>query len=65
MANSSPSKYIINFSVLLENWELTNQYLWGKIIKITKQESQFKFKLNLSIVTEGSNDENKLDIVKI
>jgi len=64
IANNSPSRYTINFSNLFKNWDLINQYLWGKIIKTIKQEIQFKFTLNLNIVTEGSNEENRLDILK-
>lgn len=62
IANNSPSRYVINFSNLFKNWDLINQYLWGKIIKIIKQDIQFKLRLILNIVTEGSNEENRLDI---
>ena len=64
IANNSPSRYTINFSNLFKNWDLISQYLWGKIIKIIKQDIQFKLRLNLNIVTDGSNDENRLDIFK-
>lgn len=65
IAKSSHSKYIINFSILFENWELISQYLWGRISRTIKQDSQFKPKLKLNIVTQGSKDENKLDIFKV
>ena len=64
IANNSPSRYTINFSNLFKNWDLISQYLWGKIIKIIKQDIQFRLRLNLNIVTDGSNDENRLDIFK-
>jgi len=62
--SSSDTNCIIFFNVFL-NCESINQNLWGiKKIQILA-DTQFKGSLLIKILTFGSNDENKLVIIKL
>ena len=46
----------------LDNWELINQYIWGKKKTQINTENQFIIILIEKILILGSNDENKFII---
>ena len=55
-------KYKIIFKKDFDNWELTNQYIWGKKKTQINTENQFIIILIEKILILGSNDENKFII---
>ena len=55
-------KYKIIFKKDFDNWELTNQNIWGKKKTQIKTENQFIIILIEKILILGSNDENKFII---
>ena len=48
--------------IVFNNCELVIQYVWGKNNNGIALDIQFNLILNLTMLTIGSNDENKFDI---